>query len=121
MQLLAGHPKIEGTIRYFGIEVDDARERENRSKSEAIDQPADMAGDELRGLGSTDGKLPRLRRLGPAEMLHYGGVALFEAALVLGIFLGLFAFAAADRRRGTAALTIKPSMSCSDPVSAYSP
>jgi integrase len=35
VQLLLGHSKIESTVRYLGIEVDDAIELPRRSKSDA--------------------------------------------------------------------------------------
>lgn len=36
VQLLLGHAKLESTVRYLGIEVDDALEFRNRSRSEAF-------------------------------------------------------------------------------------
>lgn len=36
IQLLFGHKKLESTVRYLGIEVDDALESLNRLKSKVV-------------------------------------------------------------------------------------
>jgi len=51
VQLLLGHSKIESTVRYLGIEVDDAIETAEKIDIcglDAISQWADVAGDVLR-------------------------------------------------------------------------
>jgi len=43
VQLLLGHSKLESTVRYLGIEVDDALRSPNRQRSEAVCQASRLS------------------------------------------------------------------------------
>jgi len=50
LQLLLGHSKLESTVRYLGIEVDDALEISEQTRSDATEVPPPRSCDGAAGL-----------------------------------------------------------------------